>query len=274
MIRIGIEGSKPLLNLLADRQIEIDFVKLAGDDSLETVEKALNYKPVMIHDVASDFWLNYQDPFIEKTMVHARQVLDAAQCPWFSTGIGASAEPQGHTSPNWRGAELSALQSREVVAENITRNSKHLMEWLGEDMPLLLENFNYHPTNAYEYICEPDFFTALINRIGCGMLLDLSHARISAYNMKWASVEQYLNALPLNKVREIHISHPAVKGEQMMDMHEPIQMSDVEILAWALAHTPAEAVSLEVSDNINETILQEQAEMLRTAIKMSGRVQS
>ena len=45
----------------------------------------------------------------------------------------------------------------------------------------------------------------------------------------------------------------------MLDMHEPIQMPDVEFLAWVLAQTSADAVTLEVSDNINEAILQEQA---------------
>lgn len=47
-----------------------------------------------------------------------------------------------------------ALQPRQRCLENIVRNEKRLQEWLG--IPLLLENNNYHPTNAYEYMCEPE----------------------------------------------------------------------------------------------------------------------
>ena len=77
-------------------------------------------------------------------------------CPWFSTGIGASADPQGQTVSFWRGTDTASLKTREQVSANIIRNAHELMEWPG--MPLLLENFNYHPANAYEYICEQPLF--------------------------------------------------------------------------------------------------------------------
>lgn len=264
MVQIGIDASNVLLALLSRQAIDIDYLKVDGDVSMDVLNEALSYKPVLIHDINRQFWLNYEDPFQAEVMTTARKMLDVANPPWFSTGIGASAEPQGHTMPFWRGADKAALQTREQVTANIIRNARRLMEWLG--MPLLLENFNYHPTNAYEYICEPPFFSSLIHTIDCGVLLDLSHAQISAYNMGWDDPRRYLEALPLDRVREIHISHPEVRGDQMLDMHQPIQQRDVELLAWTLAHTPAEAVTLEVSDNVNEEILLAQAKAMREAL--------
>lgn len=264
VVRIGIEASTVLLSMLSRKAIDIDFVKVDGDSSMEMLNEALSYKPVLIHDINRYFWLNYEDPFKDEVMATARKMLDAAKPPWFSTGIGASAEPQGHTLPYWRGADAAALQTREKVTENIIRNARRLKEWL--DMPLLLENFNYHPTNAYEYICEPTSFSSLIQAIDCDVLLDLSHAQISAYNMGWGDPRSYLKALPLNRVREIHISHPEVRNGQMLDMHLPIQPLDIELLGWILAHTPAEVVSLEVSDDVTDELLLQQAAAMREVV--------
>jgi uncharacterized protein (UPF0276 family) len=265
-IQIGIDDSHVLRSLLARQQAsEIDFVKLDGGSHPDALNAVLAYKPAMIHDISQDFWLNYENPFQEAVMSNTRRLLDAAKPPWFSTGIGASAEPQGHTLPFWRGAEASALQTREKVAENIVRNGRRLKDWLGAT-PLLLENYNYHPTNAYEYVCEPEFFGALIDAIDCGMLLDLAHAQISAHNMGWDDPIRYLEALPLDRVGEIHVSHPELLNGQMLDMHHPIEQSDAELLRWALAHTPARMVSLEVNENIDEAILLAQVELLRSVV--------
>ncbi|MEO8392240.1 MAG: DUF692 family multinuclear iron-containing protein, partial [Chloroflexota bacterium] len=253
MVRIAVDSSDVLLSLLSRHAIEIDFVKVDGDNSMELLNEALSYKPVLIHDVNRHFWLNYENPFQDEVMATARKMLDTAKPPWFSTGIGASAEPQGQTLPFWRGADASALQTREQVTANILRNARRLKDWLG--IPLLLENYNYHATNAYEYVCEPDYFSSLIEQIDCGVLLDLSHAQISAHNMGWGHPTRYLEALPLDRVREIHVSHPEIRDGQMLDMHYPIQQSDMDLLRWVLAHTPAEVVSLEVNENLDDAIL-------------------
>jgi uncharacterized protein (UPF0276 family) len=245
-IRIGATVTPALFDLLAEDATVVDYIKVDGDLGVETVQRTLTHRPVLLHDLSGEFWLNYADPFTEEALAAGQKLLDLCQPPWFSTGIGASAEPQGHTTPFWRGAAAAALQPYDTVVANIVRNGRRLTAWLGAT-PLLLENYNYHPTNAYEYICEPETFSLLIDSIGCGVLLDLAHAQISAHNLGWPSAQSYLQALPLDKVREIHINRPAYSAEhgQMLDRHLPIEPADVDLLGWTLAHTPAEAVTLE-----------------------------
>lgn len=230
------------------------------------LERALALRPVLLHDISYNVWLNYENPFDDATMTKARTMIEMARPPWHSTGIGASAEPQGHTTEYWRGALDYALQAREVALANIVRNGKWLKEWLG-DIPLLLENFNYHPTNAYEYICEPDTFSQLIDEIGVDVLLDLAHAQISAFNMGWKNPREYLERLPLNKVVEIHINHPYNdNGKQMLDRHLPIGESDIELLRWVLERTPnAQVINLE-SDHPSEDALKEEVRLVREVI--------
>ena len=261
-MKIGATISPALLSLLDRNQIDLDYIEVNGERDLPTLQRALALRPVLLHDISYQFWLNYEDPFDEPTMTKARAMLALAKPPWHSTGIGASAEPQGHTTEFWRGAPASALQPRARCLANIVRNGRRLAQWLG--MPLLLENFNYHPTNAYEYICEPDTFNRLIDEVGCDVLLDLAHAQISAFNMRWPSARDYLAALPLAQVREIHINQPYDdNGQQLLDRHLPIQARDQDLLRWTLERTPhAEAITLE-SHEPDEVALQEEVRLLR-----------
>jgi uncharacterized protein (UPF0276 family) len=264
MIQLGITCFPLVLDMLP-RGLDVDYVKVDADSGLEMIRRAKAYKPVLLHDIPEPFWLNYTDPFQEETMEMGRQLLEAAKSPWFSTGIGASAEPQMHRHGPFREADDENLQPRQEVLTNIVQHGQQLKEWLG-GLPLLLENYNYHPTNAYEYVCEPEFVHYVLDEVGCEMLLDLAHAQISAHNMDWPNIQTYLEALPLDKVREIHINHPIRNGKNMLDGHQPLQRKDIVLLRWTLERTPnAKVVTLE-TDDMDETVLHAQLAMLRQAL--------
>jgi uncharacterized protein (UPF0276 family) len=259
--KLGVSISKTVAELAREGALDADYIVYYGQLGEKYLAELLPLKPLYLHDLPEPFWLNYEAPFTEEVTRVGRILLDAMQPPWFSTGIGASAEPQAHRDGPYREGDPEHLQTRERVIENITRHGRRLREWAG--IPVLLENFNYHPTNAYEYICEPEVVHALLEATGCDMLLDLAHARISAVNMKWESEHAYLSALPLDKVREIHFTRPGWQGDQRVDLHSPIQADDLEILAWTLARTPVEAVTLEVEDLPREVLIDQLALMRR-----------
>jgi uncharacterized protein (UPF0276 family) len=269
MIRLGVSISHTAARLAAEGRLDVDYIVWYGQIGLSGLDKVIPHKPVLLHDLADSFWLNYADPFDENVMATARAILTLSQTPWLSTGIGASAEPQAHRHGPYREADPEQRQSREVVAANIIRHGKRLQEWAG--VPLLLENFNYHPTNAYDYICEPGLFTDLIAAIGCGVLLDLGHARISAHNMgEWGGdVARYLSALPLEKIREIHFNRPGWQHGQRVDLHQPICADDLEWLGWLLDRCPAEAVTLEIEE-VDEPTLIAQLNVMRGFLRGRG----
>lgn len=261
-MKLAATLSPNLLSLLDQGRIDVDYVEVNGEYNMDVLQGALARRPVLLHDISNTFWLNYEAPFTDEEMSRARAMMDVAKPPWHSTGIGASAEPQGHTTEYWRGAPARDLQPRAHCLANILRNGKRLKEWVG--IPLLLENYNYHPTNAYEYVCEPETFSSLVEEIGCEMLLDLAHAQISAFNMKWPSVHDYLAALPLHKVREIHINHPYDdNGKQMLDRHLPISEADLDLVSWTLERTPnAQVITIE-SESPDEAALIREVTLLR-----------
>src|SRR4051794_17396425 len=107
-MKIGATLSPALLTLLDRAEIDVDYIEVNGEAEIEVVQSALARRPVLLHDIADDCWLNYEAPFSEATMDKARSMINLVRPPWHSTGIGASAEPQGHTTEYWRGAPESA----------------------------------------------------------------------------------------------------------------------------------------------------------------------
>jgi uncharacterized protein (UPF0276 family) len=125
---------------------------------------------------------------------------------------------------------------------------------LGADVPLLLEHLDYCPEGAYEHVCEPAFICDVLEATGCDLLLDLAHAQVSA---SWlgADVEEMLEQLPLERVREVHVSSPrpsAGNSAHLDDVHETLTERDYELLRWVLGRAAPRAVVLEYRRDIVE----------------------
>ena len=85
----------------------------------------------------------------------------------------------------------------------------------------------------------PEIITGLIQDTGCGLLFDLSHARISAHYLG-VDEREYIAALPLNKLRELHITGVQMHEGRLRD-HLPLTENDWEATAWAFAQIQAGA---------------------------------
>jgi hypothetical protein len=70
---------------------------------------------------------------------------------------------------------------------------------------ILLEN----PSTYFEFesssYCEPDFLAAIVQRTGCGLLLDVNNVYVSCHNNRHNPLA-YLAALPLHAVKQIHLA--------------------------------------------------------------------
>ncbi|MGC9523032.1 MAG: DUF692 family multinuclear iron-containing protein [Anaerolineae bacterium] len=51
----------------------------------------------------------------------------------------------------------------------------------------------------------PEVLTTVIETVGCGLLLDLSHARLAARDLG-VDAREYIDALPVNYLRELHVT--------------------------------------------------------------------
>jgi uncharacterized protein (UPF0276 family) len=89
--------------------------------------------------------------------------------------------------------------------------------------PLAAENYNFYPTGLYGHITEPAFIRAYLEEFDLGLALDLAHGAVTAYHLGVEPLD-YLTALPLERVAEIHLSRPWLPGNrgrglQAVDTH-------------------------------------------------------
>ena len=79
------------------------------------------------------------------------------------------------------------------------------------------------------------------------------------------STPDYLMRLPLERVRQIHVSGPRPRYGVLVDAHEPLQEEDYGLLQNLLDVTTPRALTLEYDRN--EDALKKQVSQLRDILK-------
>lgn len=168
-----------------------------------------------------------------------QDALTKTRAPWLSVHLGFSA---AHVTFSEGMQPASEVLGRGVLVDRLIHNVNALKAAI--DVPLLLENLDYNATGAYEHICEPEVIRAVLEATDTYLLLDLSHAQVSASRLGFA-IDDYLARLPLERVRQLHVSGPRPVGEPLADVHETLRPEDYRLLERVLEQTEPWAVALE-----------------------------
>lgn len=98
---------------------------------------------------------------------------------------------------------------------------------------VIVENAPYRPAgNLLRLATEADFIAQVVQETGCGLLLDISHAIISAHHLG-LSAEEYMRQLPVHRLRELHFAGVHDLDGWLQD-HLPALPADWEALDWVL----------------------------------------
>jgi uncharacterized protein (UPF0276 family) len=112
-------------------------------------------------------------------------------------------------------------RDKDELLQTANRNIEQIRRIFGDQVMIGVENNNYFPTEAYNHVTEPDFICDIVSQNGIYLLLDLAHAKITSSNRE-VSYQDYLGALPLKRVIQVHISLPGYNAMQRIsfDAHE------------------------------------------------------
>jgi uncharacterized protein len=227
----------------------VDCVEVPG----WAIEGLPDSHPVLLHNIDLDFSLARPNAIDDAWIHNARRLIQHTDTPWLSLHLGFSAEEvsfAGHMLPRSTVLDRETCRERFLGALNIVRD--------GIGVPLLLENLDYCPEGAYEHVCEPDFIAEILNELDCGLLLDLAHARVSADWLGY-DIEDYLDALPLERVMQIHLSGPRHVGDHLDDSHYELTSEDYGLTGWLLERCDPEVVLLEYTrdaDHLRQQLLE------------------
>jgi uncharacterized protein (UPF0276 family) len=162
--------------------------------------------------------------------------------PWWSEHVAftrAGGVEIGHLAPLPFNRE-----ALDVLATNIAEVQDRT------ETPLILENITYAFALPGSELEEADFLAALVERTGCGLLLDLANLHINAVNHHFDPFT-FLGHLPLDRVVQLHFAGGHQEGELLVDSHSAPAPPEVwALLDHILAHAPVKGVVLERDEQL------------------------
>lgn len=255
MAWLAVNDTELSRRLLGGGRLDVDAFETTGPkaDSAATEVEGV---PMLLHNAVWDWSLGHPSALEQADVMavtHRRLARTGAR--WLSVHVGFSSATVAYdvgmrpTSPRLDRGELLA-----AMVENVRALASRV------SVPLLLENLDAQPTGAYDHVCEPAFLRELIEATDAYLLLDLAHAQVTASRME-RTIEDYLAALPLDRVRQLHVSGPRWRNGVLDDAHEPLRDIDLQLLDEVLSGTTPWAVTLEYGRE--EARLLEQLDELR-----------
>jgi uncharacterized protein (UPF0276 family) len=101
---------------------------------------------------------------------------------------------------------LNDLLPVPYTAETLGRVVEHIDQVQNAlDRQMLLENPSTYLAFAESTYSEIDFIAEVVQRTGCGLLLDVNNVYVASTNQQWDPIA-YIDAYPLDHVHEIHLA--------------------------------------------------------------------
>lgn len=237
MYQIACNWSSTLGSLLQQGQADIDYIKTGVYGSFgEQFDTIRSWKPILLHGLGCfDHSGMKEIGAVDFDM--ANRLIAQCGSPHYGLHLAiTNADMPGPMGDE----EIHVLMSRQIKV--FQRNLA---------VSLLLENTPDSPEDRtvfdhYPY-AEADKISRLIVENDVGFLLDLTHASITAEFRNW-DIHTFLQALPLDRIREIHVNGHGVDAQGFpIDTHQAMESEDYRLLCWVLERSQPQFVTLEYS---------------------------
>ena len=220
-MKFAINYSPQAAELVRKGRIEVDYFKTPPwPDMIAEAEKL---RPVAVHfDFRAEGLIQPDWASIEGFLAHTETAYVNIHL-----GVRPTEMPQQPiNSP-------PTPQQQEEVIEVMLANLQTLTSYFGAER-VIAENipFRLNENSEIWAIVEPEVISAVIEAADCGLLLDVSHARIAAQSLGMEP-HAYIEALPVKRLHELHFTGLHNWNGYAMD-HLEILETDWPWLDWVL----------------------------------------
>jgi hypothetical protein len=167
----------------------------AGGPAVRALERARALYPLSLHGVG--LGLGSADP-IDRN--HLERVRDAVRR--YQPALVSEHACWGHVDGEHFN-DLLPLPYTEEAVEHLAARVREVQDFLGRQ--ILVENLSAYVSFASSQLSEGEFLAAVVERSGCGLLLDVNNAYVNASNLG-LNLAQFLAALPHAAIQEIHLA--------------------------------------------------------------------
>ena len=144
--------------------------------------------------------------------------------------------------------DLLPLPYTEEALANVVERVRTVQDFLGRR--ILLENVSSYVAFRDSRLTEWQFLAEIAARADCLILLDVNNIYVSSVNHEFDPLE-YLNAIPAERVQQIHLAGHEDHGDYLVDTHDhPVPDPVWELYASAVRRCGAVATMIERDDHI------------------------
>ena len=144
--------------------------------------------------------------------------------------------------------DLLPLPYTEEALASVVERVRAVQDFLGRR--ILLENVSSYVAFRDSHLSEWQFLAEIATRADCLILLDVNNIYVSAVNHEFDPLE-YLNAIPAERVQQIHLAGHEDHGDYLIDTHDhPVPDPVWELYASAVRRFGAVSTMIERDDRI------------------------
>jgi uncharacterized protein (UPF0276 family) len=196
--------------------------------------------PVVLHGVSLS--IGSTDPLDNAYLGRLKALADRIEPAWISdhlcwTGVGGI---------NLH--DLLPLPYTEEALDHVVGRVLQVQERLGRQ--ILLENVSSYVTFTQSAVPEWEFLAEVARRADCLLLFDVNNVYVSAFNHEFDPLA-YLDAVPGERVRQIHLAGHENNGTHIIDTHDHPVIDPVwSLYAEAIRRFGPVATMIERDDRI------------------------
>ena len=251
--------------ILADNP-PVDWFEALTENYLVPGGKPLDYLmrireryPVVMHGVSMS--IGSTQPLDRDYLAQVKALAARLQPAWISDHLCWT----GIAGRNMH--DLLPLPYTEEALRNVVERVRAVQDILGRR--ILLENVSSYVTYRDSQVTEWEFLREIAERADCLILLDVNNIYVSSVNHEFDPLD-YLNAIPVERVQQIHLAGHENHGDYLIDTHDhPVPDPVWELYSAAVGRFGSVSSMIERDDNI--PALEDLCSELDAARSLAGR---
>lgn len=204
----------------------VDWFEIISENFMDTdgrpkrnLARIKEIYPIVMHGVALS--IGTVDPLSSEYLQKLKALADWVRPAWISDHLCWTGIAHRNTH------DLLPVPYTEEALKHIVTRIRQVQDFL--ERPMALENPSTYLEFKSSHMPEAEFIARMAEESGCNLLLDVNNVYVTCYNHR-LDAKAYIDALPLDRVAQIHLSGHSNRGNHIIDTHDDHVIDEV----WAL----------------------------------------
>lgn len=215
-----------------EHQPSVDWFEIISENFMDTdgkpkrnLARLKEQYPVVMHGVSLS--IGSVDRLNSDYLKKLKALMDWVNPAWVSDHLCWTGVAHKNTH------DLLPLPYTEESLKHIVHRIQQVQDRLGRR--IALENPSTYLEFKHSTMPEAEFIAAMANEADCHLLLDVNNVYVTCFNHR-LDPQTYLDALPLDRVIQMHLSGHSHKGNHIVDTHDDHVIDEVWHLYKYVVH--------------------------------------